>query len=78
MNERMNDMRAQPHKPPDEDAVESPNAGADDSQRVNIESPVDTDADADGNTPEAHTPRPHPPVEEPEEKLEEHAPETEP
>jgi hypothetical protein len=32
----------------------------------------------DGDAAEAHTPRPHPPIEEPEQQPEEHAPETEP
>lgn len=60
-------------------AVESPIAGASRNRRTSIESPVDTDArDVERNVPEAHTPRPQPPVEEPEEEPDEHAPETEP
>ncbi len=63
----------------DEVAVESPIADASRNRRTNIESPADTDtADVERDVPEAHTPRPHPPVEEPEDNPDEHAPETEP
>ena len=65
--------------PQDELAVESPVASTSGNRRTNIESPVGTDTgDVERNDPEAHTPRPHPPIEEPEEKPDEHAPETEP
>lgn len=70
----MNAMRGDPRKPRDEGAVEWPGTGAGRDQRADIESPGDTDE----NDPEAHTPRPHPPVKEPEELPAEHAPEREP
>jgi hypothetical protein len=75
-----NAMQTYPDNPRDEAAVESPSAGEGRNRRTNIESPVDTDAaeDVERHTPEAHTPRPHPPVEEPEDNPEEHVPETEP
>ena len=75
-----NAMQTHPDNPRDEVAVESPSAGEGRKRRTNIESPVDTDAarDVERDTPEAHTPRPHPPVEEPEDNPEEHVPETEP
>jgi hypothetical protein len=73
-------MQTHPDNSRDEAAVESPSVGDGRNRRTNIESPVDTDAaeDVERNTPEAHTPRPHPPVEEPEDNPEEHVPETEP
>jgi hypothetical protein len=79
-DEWMNTMQTHPKNPQDEVAVDSPIAVAERNRRTNIESAVDADVatDVEGNTPEAHSPRPHPPVEEPEEKPEEHAPETEP
>lgn len=56
-----------------DESVEAPINGA---RRTSIESPVTTESD--GSIPEAHTPRPHPPIEEPEEQPGEHTPETEP
>lgn len=67
-------MPDRPRSEPREAAVEPP-VRRRDSQRINIESPVD--AGGDERVPSAHTPRPHPPIEEPEEPAE-HAPETEP
>ena len=65
--------------PQDEVSVASPITAASRTPRTNIEYPVDTDTrDVERSAPEAHTPRPHPPVEEPEEMPDEHAPETEP
>lgn len=69
-------MQAQQQDPHDEGALEPPINGARRDRRTSIESPVTTESES--SVPEAHTPRPHPPVEEPEEQPEDHAPETEP
>lgn len=78
-DKRINAMAIDRTHPQDEVAVESPIAEASRNRRTSIESPVGTEtADVERNAPEAHTPRPHPPVEEPEDNPDEHVPETEP
>lgn len=63
-------MQEQPRKPQDV-GFERPINGARRDGRTSVEAPAN-----DGRG--AHTPRPHPPVEEPEGQPEEHAPENEP
>jgi hypothetical protein len=69
---RISSMQAEPRKPPNE-SIEVP---ADTGERANVESPPA--ASSDSGAAQAHTPRPHPPIEEPEDNPEEHPPETEP
>ena len=57
-------MQEQPPKPQDDLDVERPINGARRDQRVSVEAPVNAGR-------EAHTPRPHPPIEERIKRLEE-------
>jgi hypothetical protein len=65
-------MQGEPRSPQNE-SIEAPTKRR---ERANIESPPSAPADSDAA--QAHTPRPHPPIEEPEDNPDEHTPETEP
>lgn len=65
-------MQGEPRKPQSE-SIEVP---ADNGERTSVESP--SAAPSDSGVAHAHSPRPHPPIEEPEDNPDEHPPETEP